>query len=86
MKAKLLKIAALILGLATLIYIVRIHAQTVTGQSASVTTNWVGCLVVGKDEPIDRLARGPFPTSLDRVEIGLRSDGIVVWRNAGNAK
>lgn len=86
MKAKLLKIAALTLGLAVFIYIVRIHAQPVTGNSASTSTNWVGCLVVGKDEPIDRIARGPFPTSLDRVEIGLRSDGVVVWRSTANAK
>lgn len=86
MKANLLKIAALTLGLTTLIYIFRIHAQPATVQSASVTTNWVGCLVVGKDDAIDRIARGPFPTSVGGVEIGLRSDGIVVWRDAGNVK
>jgi len=86
MKAKLLKFAALTLGLATLVYIVRIHAQPFPGQSISITTNWVGCLVVGKPEPTDPISRALFPTSLDRVEIGLRSDGVVIWRNAGSAK
>lgn len=86
MKAKLWKIAALILGLTTLAYIASIHAQSVTVKSASISTNWVGCLVVGQPEPTDPISRARFPTSLDRVEIGLRSDGVVVWRNAANAK
>ena len=86
MKAKLLKVAALMLGLAVLVYIFRIRAQPAPNQSASITTNWVGCLVVGNNEIIDRIARGPFPTAVQHVEIGLRSDGVVVWRSVSGAK
>jgi hypothetical protein len=48
------------------------------------TTNWVGGLVIGKRETGDRIAgRGLFPQTDPEIEIGLRSDGVVVWRKVG---
>ncbi len=51
-----------------------------------VTTDWVGCLVVGRNDPRDRISQNPFPTVERHVEMGLRSDGVVVWREASRAK
>jgi hypothetical protein len=35
---------------------------------------------------MDNIARGPHPTIVREVEIGLRSDGVVVWRDVLNTK
>ena len=51
-----------------------------------VTTNWVGYLVAGRNDPHDRITPHPSPTVERQVEIGLRSDGVVVWREAGKVK
>lgn len=49
--------------------------------AAPMTTNWVGGLVIGKKETGDPIAgRGLFPQADAEVEIGLRSDGMMVWR------
>jgi hypothetical protein len=85
MKAKFFK-AGGIAVLAVCVYILGTRAQPITGGSNSVTTNWIGCLVVGKDDTMDRLARGPHPATDGSVEIGLRSDGVVVWRPAVGMK
>jgi hypothetical protein len=46
-------------------------------------TNWVGGLVIGKKEIGDRIAGNRlFPQTDAEIEIGLRSDGVVVWRKA----
>ena len=51
--------------------------------ASQLSTNWVGGLVVGKKELGDPIAgRGLFPQVVGDVEIGLRSDGVVVWRKA----
>jgi len=45
------------------------------------TTNWVGGLVVAKKEMGDPIAGHQlFPHADADIEIGLRSDGAVVWR------
>jgi hypothetical protein len=56
--------------------------QTAAPGRPSATINWTGCLVVGQRDPIDQIARGAYPTTVQQVEIGLRSDGVVVWRKA----
>jgi hypothetical protein len=49
----------------------------------NLTTNWVGFLVVGQVELADPIAgRGPFPKGDKSIQVGLRSDGVVVWRKA----
>ena len=63
-------------------FILGTRAQSIPGGSGSVTTNWIGCLVIGKDDTMDRLTRGPHPATVESVEIGLRSDGVVVWQPA----
>lgn len=63
--------------------IVGLHAQPSSPTPAKPTleTNWVGCLVVGGNDTIDAIAvGGPHPTVKSEVEIGLRSDGVLVWR------
>jgi hypothetical protein len=46
------------------------------------TTNWVGFLVVGQHDMADQITTTPSPTVNRQVEIGLRGDGVVVWREA----
>ncbi|HLX69982.1 MAG TPA: hypothetical protein VKV04_10185 [Verrucomicrobiae bacterium] len=82
MRTKFFKAAGVVAVLAFCVFLFRTHAQSISGNSNSVTTNWIGCLVVGKDDTIDRLAPGPHPTTVGSIEIGLRSDGLVVWRPA----
>jgi hypothetical protein len=53
--------------------------------SGSVSTNWVGCLVAGRTDTMDKITPGPFPKIFGQVEIGLRSDGVVIWRAAPKA-
>ena len=82
MKVTFLRIAGLASALAAfgVVFIVGIRAQSLSN-SNPMTTNWVGNLVIGKEDTADRIARGPYPTTVRQVEIGLRSDGIVVWRS-----
>jgi hypothetical protein len=73
------------LAITGLVWIAGTRAQSAGGapNSSLITTNWIGCLVVGKGDPFDKMARGAHPTTMDQVQIGLRSDGVVVWRDAG---
>ena len=90
MKSKFFKIVGLAAALAAFgaVCIVGIHAQQTTNKSSafSPTTNWTGCLVVGKDDALDRITRVPQPTTVRQVEIGLRSDGVVVWRSGSTVE
>ncbi len=46
----------------------------------------MGYLVVGQDDTLGRISGTPSPTTIRQVEIGLRSDGIVVWREAAKTR
>jgi hypothetical protein len=85
MNAKFVKIAGLGATLVVLasVCLVGLQAQQATTKPTAnpIGTNWIGYLVVGKEDPIDQIARGPYPTTVRQVEIGLRSDGVVVWRS-----
>ena len=74
-------LAALIVGL-----IIWVHPNGQAqgkGSTSPLSTNWVGCIVVGKVETGDPIAgRRPFPQADSEIQVGLRSDGVVVWRNA----
>ena len=63
-------------------YFAGISAQQVSNESSALpTTNWTGYLVVGTDEMIDHMPlQQAHPKTVAQVEIGLRSDGVVVWR------
>ena len=67
-----------------LVCLVGVQAQQNKNNPAALLlrTNWVGYLVFGKEDSMDAIAHGAFPTTDHQVEIGLRSDGTVVWRNA----
>lgn len=83
MRAKYLKFAAVfVLTLSALIACVDRNAQAQDKPGAAqLNTNWVGGLVVGKKERGDPIAGpGLFPHAESEIEIGLRSDGVVVWR------
>jgi hypothetical protein len=88
MKANTLKIAGLVIaaGAIAAACFVGARAQQTPSSSPLIITNWTGCLVVGKQDTMDNIARGPHPTTVSEVEIGLRSDGVVVWREASNTK
>jgi hypothetical protein len=75
----------MLLGLA---FLIRIHAQPggKNSNTPSVTTNWVGCLVIGEKDTVDAISPGAHPKSLEHVQLGLRSDGVVVWRNSTTGK
>ena len=85
MNAKLLKLVGVaavvvVLGLG---WIIGLHAQTAQNKpgAPALTTNWIGCVVVGQEDRMDPIARGPTPKTVPQVQIGLRSDGVVVWRS-----
>jgi hypothetical protein len=74
--------AIAILAVISLIHPGSGRAQDKTPRS-TLTTNWVGFLVTGEIESGDPMAgRGPFPKADKTVVIGLRSDGVVIWKNA----
>jgi hypothetical protein len=85
MNTKQLKLAAFFAALVLAVIIGAgqgIHAQE-KPEPSPLTTNWIGGLVVGKRETGDPIAgRGLFPHVEGDVELGLRSDGVVVWRKA----
>ena len=83
MNDKWLRRMAVGLGVVALagLLLVKLNGQQNNRPGATpVTTNWVGSLVVGKEDVIDRLAPGPHPQCESQVQLGLRSDGVVVWR------
>jgi hypothetical protein len=86
MNAKSQKLVGLVVLVAVLGlgWFMGLHAQTAPNKpsSSQVTTNWIGCAVVGQEDRLDPIAPGPHATTVPKVEIGLRSDGVVVWRNA----
>jgi hypothetical protein len=88
MKANTLKIAGLVVAVGAIgaVCFVGAHAQQTSSSLPLISTNWTGCLVVGKQDTMDNIARGPHPTIVREVEIGLRSDGVIVWRETSNTK
>jgi hypothetical protein len=87
MKMTFCKIPTLILAGAILFftYAAGLRAQQAGPKPAAtvITTNWVGYLVVGKHDNIDPMpGRGPQPTVMGQLEIGIRSDGVLVCRGA----
>jgi hypothetical protein len=48
-------------------------------KSAEPTVRWLGYIVSG-EEAVDPAVGGPQLKRSDRFELGLRSDGVVVWR------
>ena len=86
MRDRILKIAVGIAGLATAssIWLLSVHAQESKHNqtNSAITTNWLGCVVVGKEDSIDAIGQGPYPQCAQQFQLGLRSDGVVVWRLA----
>ena len=85
MKANYLKASAVLVALvfgASVWIRPGVQAQE-KAAAAQITTNWVGGLVVGKKEMGDPIAGNHlFPQADGEIEIGLRSDGVVIWRKA----
>jgi hypothetical protein len=86
MQNRILKIAVALTGLAAAasIWLLSGHAQeNKRNQGAAlITTNWLGCVVVGNQDSMDPIGQGPFPQCIPQFQLGLRSDGVVVWRPA----
>jgi hypothetical protein len=51
--------------------------------STKTNITWLGTAVVGVNAP--GVIGGPFPQAEKNIEIGLRADGVVVWRKAAKA-
>jgi hypothetical protein len=91
MKTKLLfaTLAILAIVFASTI-VVTIHArQGAPGSPLTrVTTNWIGYVVIGESSSIDGMpgTTKPLPKAITHLELGLRSDGVVVWRSARPAQ
>jgi hypothetical protein len=90
MKGNFCKVVGLTLSLLMLgsICMFGLRAQQAGSKpgSSGVTTNWVGYLVAGQTDTSDRITRNPSATVVREIEIGLRSDGVVIWREAPSAK
>lgn len=85
--AKIVISATALLALASACFVgVRAQQASPNSNSSAVTTNWVGHLVTGQSDTTDRITQSPSPTVIGQVEIGLRSDGVVVWRQAARTK
>lgn len=85
---KTVQVAAVVGGIAAL-GAGQINSQQNRSNPATqhLTTDWVGSVVYGTEESMDRIApKGVFPTANPEVQIGLRSDGVVVWRKAPAAR
>ncbi|MGN6387368.1 MAG: hypothetical protein ACTHMT_14135 [Verrucomicrobiota bacterium] len=52
-------------------------------QSANPKITWMGNAVFGVESP--GIVGGPFPRAEKGIEIGLRADGVVVWRKSTSA-
>ena len=70
------------------LFLSSMHAQpgAKNPSPSSLTTNWLGCLVVGEKDTVDAISPGPHPKSIEHVQLGLRSDGVVVWRSSPDLK
>ena len=86
MKENFCKVVGLTLLLLVLgsIWMIGVRAKQSGGNSSSsgVATNWVGFLVTGQNDTSDRITRNPSATVVREIELGLRSDGVVIWRAA----
>ncbi len=87
-----LAIVIVALGLVSLASL-RAQPNTNPSRPFVLTTNWLGYLVAGQDwtkaQLVDRMpGAGPkvVPQAIPQFQIGLRSDGVVVWRAAPNTK
>ena len=84
MRDKLLKFTGATLVAVATICLLNVKAQEnkQNTNSPALTTNWLGCVVVGKVDSIDPIGQGPYPQCAQQFQLGLRSDGVVVWRVA----
>jgi hypothetical protein len=82
MKSKVLAVTGVIAASVASFWLISLHAQQrqSTPANPALSTNWVGYLVLGEEESLDQISRGPHPVAKPEVEIGLRNDGVVVWR------
>ncbi len=92
MRATISKIVGVAIALLALgsMAMIGVRGQQTAGRPtfSGVATNWVGYLVVGgyvgtgPIAPFDPMpgTTGPLPRTVRQVQIGLRSDGAVIWR------
>jgi hypothetical protein len=84
MKTTFFKVATLLIVLPGLsIFYIPTGAQAQANKTPVLTTNWVGYLVIGEQDSGDPIAgHRPFPKADQKIQMGLRSDGVVIWRRS----
>ena len=84
MRDRILKITGAALVTIAAIWLLNVNAQENKRSPGgpAITTNWLGCVVVGKGDSIDAISPSPYPQCAQQFQLGLRSDGVVVWRSA----
>lgn len=84
MREKILKLVGATLATMGAIWLLNVNAQENKRKAngPAVTTNWLGCVVVGREDSVDSIAKGLYPQCAPPFQLGLRSDGVVVWRIA----
>ena len=74
---------SLILWITSLVFLIALGCAIAFSQSKSASVEWLGVIEYGSEyRGIDPGMNGGVPELLFRkdVQIGLRSDGVVVWR------
>ena len=87
MRERILKMTGAALVTIAAIWLLSVNAQENKHNPGgpAITTNWLGCVVVGKEDSIDAIGQGPYPQCAQQFQLGLRSDGVVVWRLANTS-
>jgi hypothetical protein len=84
MKTTFFKVATVLIVVAGLsMFYIPSGAQAQGNKNSVLTTNWVGYLVIGEQDSGDPIAgHRPFPKADQNIQMGLRSDGVVIWRRS----
>lgn len=84
MRKQILKTTIAALAAVMAIWLLRVNAQENKRNHGNpmIATNWLGCIVVGGQDSMDAIGHGLYPQCAQQFQLGLRSDGVVVWRLA----
>jgi hypothetical protein len=79
---RILRVAGITLLVVFTVIGIRAQQPKLLRQAQSGTTNWLGYVTFGQMNDLDPISHEAYPQVDRQMEIGLRSDGVVVWRMA----